>query len=230
MCQEISGKFGKFGWFGKFGESRMAEGLLGRKRGMTQIFDDKGQVIPVTVLEVGPCFVTQIKEQPRNGYTAVQIGFEETRRASKALRGHLKRTPLLRHIREVRTGEIAKYQIGQKLDVGIFNPGELVDVSGVSKGKGTAGVVKRHHFRGGPATHGQSDRLRRPGASGATTTPGRVLKGTRRAGQMGNVRKTAQNLQIVMVDPERNLLAVKGAVPGAKNGLIFVKKARKQKN
>lgn len=207
----------------------MAEGLLGRKRGMTQIFDEKGQVIPVTVLEVGPCFVTQIKNQDRDGYTAIQLGFEETRRVNKPMRGHLKQLPPLRHVREVRTSDIGNYQVGQKLGVGLFAMGELVDVSGVSKGKGTAGVVKRHHFHGGPKTHGQSDRLRRPGASGATTTPGRVLKGTRRAGQMGNVRVTAQNLEVVLVDAERNLLAVKGAVPGSKNGLVFVKKARKVK-
>jgi large subunit ribosomal protein L3 len=196
---------------------------------MTQIFDDKGQVIPVSVLEVGPCFVTQIKNLKRDGYTAIQIGFEETRRVNKPTRGHLKQLPPLRHMREVRTGNIDEYQLGQKLGVGIFSEGELVDVSGVSKGKGTAGVVKRHHFRGGPVTHGQSDRLRRPGASGATTTPGRVLKGTRRAGQLGNVRVTGHNLEVVQVDPERNLLAVKGAVPGGKNGLVIVKKARKVK-
>jgi large subunit ribosomal protein L3 len=207
----------------------MAEGLLGRKRGMTQIFDEKGQVLPVTVLEVGPCFVTQIKDQERDGYAAIQLGFEETRRVNKPIRGHLKQLPPLRHLHEVRTSDIGKYQVGQKLGVALFSPGELVDVSGVSKGKGTAGVVKRYHFHGGPKTHGQSDRLRRPGASGATTTPGRVLKGTRRAGQMGNVRVTAQNLEVVLVDPERNLLGVRGAVPGSKNGLVFVKKARKVK-
>lgn len=207
----------------------MAEGLLGRKRGMTRIFDEKGTVIPVTVLEIGPCFVTQIKNQERDGYAAIQLGFEETRRLNKPERGHLKQLPPLRHLGEVRTSEIDKYQIGQKLDVGLFGQGELVDIIGVSKGKGTAGVVKKYHFRGGPVTHGQSDRLRRPGASGATTTPGRVLKGTRRAGRMGNVRVTALNLKVVLVDPERNLLAVRGAVPGAKNGLVFVRKARKGK-
>lgn len=207
----------------------MAEGLLGRKRGMTQVFDEKGQVIPVTVLEVGPCFVTQIKNSERDGYKAIQLGFEETRRVNKPMRGHLKQLPPLRHMREVRTSNIDDFQLGQKLLVGLFSVGELVDVSGVSKGKGTAGVVKRHHFRGGPVTHGQSDRLRRPGASSATTTPGRVLKGTRRAGQMGNVRATGHNLEVIQVDPERNMLAVKGTVPGAKDGLVFVKKARKVK-
>jgi large subunit ribosomal protein L3 len=207
----------------------MAEGLLGRKRGMTQIFDEKGIVIPVTVLEVGPCFVTQIKNQAREGYSAIQLGFEETRHLIKPLKGHLKQTPPLRHLHEVRTGQGDNYQLGQKLDVGLFAVGQLVDVTGISKGKGTAGVVKRHHFHGGPVTHGQSDRLRRPGASSATTTPGRVLKGTRRAGHLGAVQVTAQNLEVVLVDPERNLLAVRGAVPGARNALVFVKKARKEK-
>ncbi len=207
----------------------MAEGLLGRKRGMTQIFNEKGEVIPVTVLEVGPCFVTQIKNKDKDGYTAVQLGFEESRRLSKAERGHLKQLPPLQHLQEVRTGDIDKYTLGQKIDVGLFATGELVDVTGTSKGKGTAGVVKRHHFHGGPVTHGQSDRLRRPGASSATTTPGRVLKGTRRAGHLGAVQVTSSNLEVILVDPERNLLAVRGAVPGAKNGLVFVKKARKTK-
>lgn len=206
----------------------MAEGLLGRKRGMTQTFTEKGQVVPVTVIEVGPCFVTHIKTSEKDGYTAVQIGFEETRRLSKSEKGHLKKTPMLKHLHEVRTTELEKYELGQKLNAGLFVVGERVDVSGISKGKGTAGVVKRHHFKGGPKTHGQSDRWRRPGASSATTTPGRVLKGTRRAGQMGNVRVTASNLQVVMVDPERNLVAVQGAIPGAANGLVLVKKARKQ--
>lgn len=207
----------------------MAEGLLGRKRGMTQIFDEKGQVIPVTVLEVGPCFVVQIKDQERDGYTALQLGFEETRRVNKPMRGHLKQIPAVRHLKEIRTGNIGDFHVGDKLGAALFATGQLVDVSGISKGKGTAGVVKRHHFHGGPVTHGQSDRLRRPGASSATTTPGRVLKGTRRAGQMGNVRVTGHNLEVVQVDPERNLVVVKGAVPGPKNGLVFVTKARKVK-
>lgn len=206
----------------------MAEGLLGRKRGMTQIFSEKGNVVPVTVLEVGPCFVTYIRTPDKEGYSAVQIGFEETRRLNKPERGHLKKTPSLKHLTEVRTSQTDKYELGQKLTAGLFTVGEKVDVTGISKGKGTAGVVKRHHFSGGPKTHGQSDRLRRPGASGATTTPGRVLPGTRRAGHMGAERVTASNLDVVIVDPERNLVAVRGAVPGPKNGLVMVKKARKQ--
>jgi large subunit ribosomal protein L3 len=136
--------------------------------------------------------------------------------------------PSLKHLREVRTSQLDKYKVGQKLTAEVFAIGEKVDVVGTSKGKGTAGPVKKYHFRGGPKTHGQSDRTRRPGSSSATTTPGRVLKGTRRAGQMGNVRVTVSNLDVVQVDAERNLVAVRGAVPGPKNGLIFIQKARKQ--
>ncbi len=211
------------------GENRiMAEGLLGRKRGMTQVFTEKGQVVPVTVLEIGPCYVTQIRTVDKEGYTAIQIGFEEVRRLNKPARGHLKNLPNLKHLQEVRSDNVDDFKLGQKLNAGLFTAGEKVDVVGTSKGKGTAGVVKKYHFAGGKKTHGQSDRTRAPGSSSATTTPGRVLKGTRRAGQMGNVRVTASNLEVVQVDPERNLVTVRGAVPGANNGLVFIKKARKQ--
>jgi large subunit ribosomal protein L3 len=209
------------------GNLEMAEGLLGRKRGMSQIFTEKGEVVPVTVLELGPCFVTQVKEDTKDGYRAIQIGFEETRRLNKPERGHLKNTPSLRHLKEIRIRE-EEYKVGDKLTVSLFVVGDIVDVTGVSKGKGTAGVVKKYHFRGGSKTHGQSDRTRRPGSSSSTTTPGRVYKGTRRAGQLGNVRKTVQNLRVEVVDAERNLVAVRGAVPGGKNGLILVRKARKE--
>ena len=205
----------------------MAEGLLGKKIGMTQLFAEKGQSLPVTVLEVGPCFVAQIKTTEKDGYTALQLGFAETKRLTKAERGHLKNLPNLKNLLEVRTTTVDQYQVGQKLTVGLFNPGDIVDVTGISKGKGHAGVVKRYHFKGGKKTHGQSDRMRRPGASGATTTPGRVFKGMRGAGQLGNTRSTVLNLQVIRVDAERNLLAVKGAVPGANNGLVYVRKARK---
>lgn len=205
----------------------MAEGLLGRKRGMTQTFSAKGLVVPVTVLEVGPCFVTQIRTADKEGYSAIQIGFEETRRLNKPERGHLKNIPSLKHLKEVRTMQLDRYKLGQKLNAAVFAVGERVDVTGISKGKGTAGAVKRYHFHGGPKTHGQSDRTRRPGSSSATTTPGRVLKGTRRAGHMGAVQVTASNLEVIQVDPERNLITVRGAVPGPKSGLVFVKKARK---
>ncbi len=207
----------------------MAEGLLGRKVGMAQIFSEKGEVIPVTVLEVGPCFVTQVKTADNDGYTAIQMGFSEGKHLTKPARGHLKNLPALKHLREVRTTNVGDFKVGQKLTVGIFAVGDLVDVSGTSVGKGHAGVVKRHHFRGGKKTHGQSDRMRRPGASGATTTPGRVLRGMRMAGQMGNVQRTVLNLEVVQVDLERNALLVKGAVPGADHGVVFVRRARKEK-
>ena len=207
----------------------MAEGLLGKKVGMAQLYNERGEVIPVTVLEVGPCFVTQIKSPEKDGYSAIQLGFEEGRRLNKPARGHLKNLPPLKNLLEVRTSQLDKYKVGQKLTAGIFTVGEKVDVVGTSKGKGTAGAVKKYHFHGGKTTHGASDRVRRPGASGATTTPGRVLKGMRMAGQMGNKRSTTLNLEVITVDAERNLLAVKGSVPGGKGGLLFVRRARKEK-
>jgi large subunit ribosomal protein L3 len=207
----------------------MAEGLLGRKVGMTQVFSDKGEIIPVTVLEVGPCFVTQVKTAERDGYTALQMGFGESKHLTKPERGHLKSLPPLKELREVRTTKVADVKVGDKLNVSMFAAGDLVDVIGTSKGKGHAGVVKRYHFNGGKATHGQSDRMRRPGSSGATTTPGRVLKGLRMAGQMGNKRVTLLNIEVVQVDQERNVLAIKGTVPGANGALVFVRKARKEK-
>ena len=207
----------------------MAEGLIGKKVGMTQIFTEKGEVVPVSVLEMGPCFVTQVKTLERDGYTALQLGFGESKHLTKPERGHLKNLPPLKHLLEVRTGNLADAQVGQKLNVTMFASGDMVDVSGISKGKGHAGVVKRYHFKGGKKTHGQSDRMRRGGSTGATTTPGRVLRGLRMAGQMGNARATVLNLEVVEVDAERNLLAVNGAVPGAKNGLLFVRRARKEK-
>ena len=205
------------------------KGILGRKIGMTQVFDETGQAIPVTVIEAGPCYVTQIKTVECDGYTAVQLGFEETKRKrlTRAQLGHLEGLPPLRHLREVRTSDIEGFDVGQKVDVGIFSAGDRVDVTGISKGKGFAGVMKRHHFAGGPATHGQSDRARAPGSIGATTTPGRVFKGTRMPGRMGNDRVTVQNLRVVQVDPERNLLLVRGAVPGAAKGLLLIRQAVK---
>ncbi len=207
----------------------MADGLIGKKVGMTQIFTDKGEVMPVTVLELGPCFVTQVKTQERDGYTALQLGFGESKHLTKPERGHLKNLPPLKNLLEVRTTNVADVAVGQKLNVTMFAAGDLVDISGLSKGKGHAGVVKRYHFKGGKKTHGQSDRMRRGGSIGATTTPGRVYRGMRMAGQMGNARVTTLNLEVVQVDAERNLLAVKGAVPGGKNGLLFVRRARKEK-
>ena len=211
-------------------EDRM-KGILGRKVGMTQIFDERGEVVPVTVIEAGPCFVTQIKMPERDGYSAVQLGFKEVKpkRLTRPQLKHLSKNqlPPLRYLREIRMSDVSQYEEGQKIRVSIFDVGDRVDVTGISKGKGFAGVVKRHGFGGGPKTHGQSDRQRAPGSIGAGTTPGRVYKGMRMAGRMGNARVTVQNLQVVLVDAERNLLAVKGAVPGARNGLLVIEEARK---
>lgn len=204
------------------------KGILGKKVGMTQVFDDTGEAIPVTVIEAGPCYVTQIKSEKRDGYEAIQLGFGEARRLNKPQRGHLpKGVPDLRYSREVSVDDVSAYEVGQKIDASVFAVGDLVDVTGISKGKGFAGAMKRHGFSGGPITHGQSDRARAPGSIGSTSTPGRVFKGMRMAGHMGHERVTVQNLQVVLVDPERNLLAVRGAVPGARGGLVAVKSAVK---
>jgi large subunit ribosomal protein L3 len=209
------------------------KGILGKKVGMTQIFDAQGEVVPVTVIEAGPCFVAQIKTMERDGYSAIQMGFEETKpkRLNRPQLQHLQKSnlPALRFLREFRMddGDAAGFQEGQKITVDLFEVGEMVDVTGTSKGRGFAGVVKRHHFRGGPKTHGQSDRLRRPGSIGQCTTPGKVFKGMRMAGRMGGERVTVQGLKVVLVDAERNLLAVEGAVPGAKDGLLIIQQARK---
>jgi large subunit ribosomal protein L3 len=209
------------------------KGILGKKVGMTQIFDERGEVIPVTVIEAGPCFVAQIKTVDRDGYTAVQMGFAEAKpkQLTRPQLQHLQKSdlPALRYLREIRLLEtdLDSIEEGHKVTVDIFQVGEYVDVTGTSKGKGFAGVVKRHGFRGGPKTHGQSDRLRAPGSIGACTTPGKVFKGKRMPGRMGGKRVTAQGLKVVLVDPERNLLAVRGAVPGAKNGLLIIRQARK---
>jgi large subunit ribosomal protein L3 len=272
----------------------MLSGLLGRKVGMTQIFGANGTAIPVTVIEAGPCIVTQIKTTARDGYEAVQIGFEEARlkSATRPQLGHLGHSlPLLKAqrkrlqtyqqqqrgkkstsqtseegaqtetsssekkkdkqiekllkvqqnrqrrpgpelgpfkvLREVELQEgvtLENLELGSKFDAGLFVVGESVDIVGTSKGKGFQGGVKRHGFRGGPKTHGQSDRTRAPGSIGSGTTPGRVLKGTRMAGRMGNARVTAKKLQVIQADPERNLLVVKGSVPGANGGLLMIKK------
>ncbi|HHY87729.1 MAG TPA: 50S ribosomal protein L3 [Chloroflexi bacterium] len=210
----------------------MLKGLIGKKIGMTQIFDEDGVAIPVTLIEAGPCYVTQVRTPEKDGYQAVQLGFGETKpkRLTGGQLGHLKRgslsLPPLRYLREIRAKNIDVAE-GDKVTVEVFSVGERVDVVGTSKGKGFAGAVKRHGFRGGPKTHGQSDRLRAPGSRGAGTTPGRVYKGSRGAGHMGNDRVTAQNLKVVLVDAERNLLGVRGAIPGARGGLVVIKEARK---
>lgn len=207
----------------------MIEGLLGKKLGMTQIFNERGETVPVTVLQVGPCVVTQVLTPECNGYRAVQLGFGHKKRLSEPEKGHLKGSGAQsRFLREMKVIDDAdEYSVGQTLDAGLFEAGEAIDVTGTSKGKGFTGVVKRHGFRGGPKTHGQSDRWRAPGSIGATTTPGRVFKGQRMAGRSGAERVTVQNLKVVRVDTERNILLVQGSVPGPNEGLLLVRKSIK---
>jgi len=206
----------------------MIKGILGRKVGMTQLFTKNGTVEVVTAIEAGPCTVTQIKTVANEGYDAVQLGFGEAKRLNAPEKGHLGKLGLFKLLREFRVDEAPNVEVGHRVDVTLFQPGDLVDVSGLSKGKGFAGVVKRHHFAGGPKTHGQSDRHRAPGAIGSGTTPGRILKGLRMAGHMGNHRVTVKCLEVVKADPDRNLLLLKGAVPGAKNGLLEIRKSKRQ--
>lgn len=202
-------------------------GLIGKKVGMSQIFKDDGSIIPVTVIEAGPCTITQIKTKENDGYDAVQLGFEETKGLSKPEVRHLaaSKAGQLRHLREFSFKADDQIQLGHKIDVSIFKEGGQVDITGTSRGLGFAGVVKRHHFAGGPKTHGASDRTRAPGSIGSTTTPGRVLKGLRMAGHMGDETITTRNLEVVGTDQEQNALLVRGAVPGAKNAILVIKMA-----
>lgn len=208
----------------------MMKGLIGKKVGMTQVYDEKGAAVPVTVILAGPCFVTQVRTLENDGYAAVQLGFEESnpRKLTGGQLGHLSRKdlPPLRYLREFRM-KGAQVNLGDKLTVDAFATGDRVDVIGTSKGKGFAGAVKRHGFAGGPRTHGQSDRQRSTGSVGAGTTPGKVFKGMRGPGHMGSERVTVQNLKVVVVDAERNLIAVRGAIPGPKGGIVVIKEARK---
>jgi large subunit ribosomal protein L3 len=208
--------------------------ILGKKIGMTQIFNESGEAVPVTVIEAGPCYVAQIKTDERDGYEAIQLGFDEVKpkQLSGGEKGHLARTgsPPVRHLREFRLRKKdAAVEEGQRILADVFEVGDRVDVVGASKGRGFAGVVKRYGFGGGPKTHGQSDRQRAPGSAGSGTTPGRVLKGKRMPGRMGGVRVSAQDLRVELVDAERNLLAVRGSVPGSRGGLVMVKQARKSR-
>lgn len=209
----------------------MFKGLIGKKIGMTQIFDETGVAIPVTIIEAGPCFVTQVRTTEKEGYSSVQLGFDEVKpkRLTGGQLGHLKRNnlPPLRYMREFRVND-PDVKEGDPVKVDVFAVGERVDVIGTSKGKGFMGGVRRYHFHGGPRTHGASDRERAPGSRGSTTTPGRTYRGARSPGHMGDDRVTSQNLKVVLVDSERNLLGVKGAVPGARNGLVLIQEARKQ--
>ena len=209
----------------------MLKGLIGKKIGMTQIFDENGVAIPITLIEAGPCYVTQVRTLERDGYSAVQLGFSETkpRRLTSGQRGHLKNTdaPPLRHLREFRVKE-TELNEGDQITVQVFEMGEKVDVVGTSKGKGFAGAMKRWNFKGGPKTHGQSDRQRSVGSIGATSGTSRVFKGKKMPGRMGNDRVTAQGIKVVLIDTERNLIGVRGSVPGSKGGLVLVKEARKK--
>ena len=204
------------------------EGLLGKKLGMLQTFGKNGVVLGCTVLEVGPCVVTQVRTKERDGYEAVQLGYGAKKRLNEPEKGHLKAAGAgnLRYLREFKADNPAEIKVGQKFGVELFKPGDRVDVTGTSKGKGFAGVVKRHGFHGGPKTHGQSDRHRAPGSIGSGTTPGRVLKGLKMAGHMGDRRVTVKNLEVVESNPARGILLVRGAVPGANNSLVQVRRAK----
>ncbi len=203
----------------------MLSGIIGRKLGMTQVFREDGKAEAVTAIEAGPCTVIQVKTATGEGYDAVQLGFGEAKRLKSPQRGHLKELGQFRYLREFRLEDTEAVQVGDKVDVSLFQKGDKVDITGVSKGKGFAGVVKRHGFAGGPKTHGQSDRHRAPGSIGSTTSPGRVWKGLRMAGRMGGERVTAQRLEVFRADPARNLLLVRGTVPGAKKGLLLIEKS-----
>lgn len=203
----------------------MLQGFLGKKIGMTQIFREDGRVVPVTVIEAGPCVVTQVKTTETDGYEAVQLGFGGVNRRNKPLSGHLKNSRLSRFLREVAADDSSEFEVGQTIGVDIFQAGEKVDVIGRSKGRGFAGVMKRWGFRGGPRTHGQSDRARAPGSIGGGTTPGKVYKGLKMGGHMGDRRITVKGLEIVEIDAERNLLLVKGGIPGAPNSLVQIRRA-----
>jgi large subunit ribosomal protein L3 len=201
--------------------------LIGRKLGMDTFFSPNGQCFGVTQVRVGPCFVTQIKTEAKDGYNAVQVGFEEGKKLNKPEAGHLKDMGRkLKILREFRYDDPPEAKSGEEILVDVFNPGDKISVSGISKGKGFAGGVKRYHFRGGPKTHGQSDRHRAPGSIGATTYPGKVIKGKKMAGHMGSRRVTVRSREVVYVDPEKNLLFLKGGVPGARGDIIVLRKEK----
>ncbi len=208
-------------------------GILGEKVGMTHVFSEKGELIPVTVIKAGPCFVVQKKEKERDGYEALQVGYGQGKAKNfpKPLTGHFQKASLspLRFLREFRVDRIDDYQVGQEIKVNIFNKGDIVNVQGYSKGRGFTGVVKRHGFRGGPRSHGQSDRLRAPGSIGGSSFPSRVFPGTKMAGRMGMEKKVIRNLKIIEVVEEDNLLLVKGSVPGRKKGVLVVTKVKEGK-
>lgn len=210
---------------------RIVKGILGAKLGMTQVFDDNNRMIPVTVIKAGPCVVTQVKTPDTDGYTAVQLGFGEIdpRKVNQPIKGHYSRAgvPPRRHLVEVRTTDAGEYSLGQEVTADIFEAGQVVDVVGTSRGKGTAGVMKRHGFKGLGSGHGVHRAHRKPGSIGACATPGRVFKGVRMAGRMGNERHTTLNLKVHAVDADKGLILIKGAVPGADGGLVLIRTAAK---
>jgi large subunit ribosomal protein L3 len=210
---------------------RAVRGLLGEKLGMTQVWDEDNKLVPVTVVKVGPCVVTQVRSAEADGYSAVQIayGTVDPRKVTKPLTGHFERAGVTprRHLVELRTADASEYTLGQELSADVFETGQVIDVIAKSKGKGTAGVMKRHGFKGLGAGHGVQRKHRSPGSIGGTSTPGRVFKGMRMAGRMGNARTTTQNLRIQAVDAEKGLLLIKGAVPGPRGGLVLVRTAAK---
>lgn len=201
------------------------EGILGRKLGMTQVFREDGTSVPVTVIEAGPCTVVQVKTGENDGYAAVQLGFGARKRINSPLKGHMKGLGQFRYLREFRVDDIGEWEVGKKVGCELFQQGDLVDVSGASKGRGFAGAMKRHGFHGGPRTHGQSDRARAPGSIGAGTDPGRVIKGHKMAGHMGTGQATVKNLRVLQSDPARNILMVEGSVPGNKDALLRVRRS-----
>ncbi|MCB0289157.1 MAG: 50S ribosomal protein L3 [Calditrichaeota bacterium] len=205
-------------------------GLLGKKIGMTRIFDDKGNAVPVTVVQAGPCFVTQVKTVENDGYNAVQLGYDpkKEKNTTKPILGHLKKAnvPALRVLKEFKMAADVEVKLGDVVKADIFQAGEMVKVSGWSKGRGFTGVIKRHNFGGGRKTHGQSDRYRAPGSIGQSSYPSKVFKGTRMAGRTGNRYMTVKGLRIVKVDAENNLIFVKGAIPGARNSYVEIYKQR----
>src|SRR3990170_2962858 len=207
----------------------MAEvkGILGRKIGMTQVFDEDGHAVPVTVLEAGPCRVAQTKTPEKDGYTAAQLAFGEAKRPNKPTAGHYAKAGITpaRHLVELRLDTLEDYALGSEIKADVFEAGDVVDVIGVTKGKGFSGPMKRHGFKGLGASHGTQKKHRSPGSIGGCATPARVFRGTRMAGQMGNVRVTTLNLKVIKVDPERNLMLVRGAVPGPRGGLVMVRTA-----
>jgi large subunit ribosomal protein L3 len=210
---------------------RQIKGVLGAKLGMTQVFDENNRIVPVTVVKAGPCVVTQVRTPEVDGYTAVQLSFGQIdpRKVNKPAGGHFKKAGVAprRSVVELRTTDATEYTLGQEITAEVFEAGTSVDVTGTTKGKGTAGVMKRHGFKGLGASHGTQRKHRSPGSIGGASTPGRVFKGLRMAGRMGNVRHTTQNLTVHAVDVENGLLLIKGAIPGPKGGLVFVKSAAK---